>query len=70
MQQFLLKGALLFLLYYDVQPRPTRDIDLLRFGQNNIESMKSVCRDILQIENDDEIESDAKSVTLSLFDFR
>ena len=29
---FLLKGALLFDLWYDVPFRPTRDIDLLGFG--------------------------------------
>jgi hypothetical protein len=29
---FLLKGALLFDLWYDVPLRPTRDIDLLGFG--------------------------------------
>lgn len=31
-QHFLLKGALLFDLWYDVPLRPTRDIDLLGFG--------------------------------------
>ena len=33
---FLLKGALLFDLWYDVPLRPTRDIDLLGFGMAEI----------------------------------
>lgn len=32
--QYLLKGALLFNLWYDMPHRPTMDIDLLGFGNN------------------------------------
>ena len=33
--RFLLKGALLFALWYDTPHRPTRDADLLGFGPND-----------------------------------
>lgn len=32
--QYLLKGALLFNLWYDMPHRPTKDIDLLGFANN------------------------------------
>lgn len=35
---FLLKGALLFTLWYDVAHRPTLDADLLGFGPNDVET--------------------------------
>ena len=38
--QFLLKGALLFNLWYDMPHRPTKDIDLLGFGDNDIAYIK------------------------------
>ena len=34
--RFLLKGAMLFSLWYDDPHRPTRDADLLGFGQDDI----------------------------------
>lgn len=35
-KQFLLKGAMLFALWYDMPHRQTRDIDLLAFGDNDL----------------------------------
>lgn len=37
--RFLLKGALLFTLWYDIPHRPTRDTDLLGFGPSDLESV-------------------------------
>lgn len=37
--QFLLKGALLFTLWYDQPHRPTRDADLLGFGSSDLASL-------------------------------
>ena len=34
--QFLLKGAMLFSLWYDMPHRPTRDMDLLGFGPGEL----------------------------------
>jgi hypothetical protein len=61
-QNFLLKGALLFVLWYDVPHRPTRDADLLGFGADDIGSMENVFRDLCQIVVDDGIEFDSQSV--------
>jgi hypothetical protein len=59
---FLLKGALLFKLWYDVPLRPTRDADLLGFGPDDIGSVAAVFRDVCVIEVDDGIAFEADSV--------
>jgi predicted nucleotidyltransferase component of viral defense system len=61
-QNFLLKGALLFVLWYDVPHRPTRDADLLGFGADDIGSVESIFRDLCQIIVDDGIDFDPQSV--------
>jgi len=45
-QNFLLKGALLFVLWYDIPPRSTRDADLLGFGADDIGSVENVFRNL------------------------
>ena len=60
--KFLLKGALLFRLWYDVPHRPTRDADLLGFGPDDVESVAAVFRDVCVIDVDDGIEFEAGSV--------
>ena len=52
---FLLKGALLFALWYDHPHRPTRDADLLAFGSSDIDTLVAVFRDICGIASDDGI---------------
>ena len=46
-EQFLLKGAILFLVWTGDLHRPTKDIDLLGFGQNDVDvlvaDLKSIC---------------------------
>lgn len=42
---FLLKGALLFDLWFDVPHRPTRDIDLLGFGSGELSFMESTFKE-------------------------
>lgn len=44
--QFLLKGALLFDLWFDVPHRPTRDADLLGFGSAELPQIESTFKDI------------------------
>ena len=61
-QNFLLKGALLFVLWYDVPHRPTRDADLLGFGADDIGSVENVFRNLCQIIVDDGIEFAPQSV--------
>lgn len=43
-ERFLLKGALLFSLWYDIPHRPTRDADLLGFGDAGIGPMVDVSK--------------------------
>lgn len=60
--QFLLKGALLFDLWFDVPHRPTRDADLLGFGSADIPHLEDLFRQISQIEGDDGIVFQADTV--------
>lgn len=53
--RFLLKGALLFNLWYDLPRRPTRDADLLGFGSSNISELIQAFKNICAIECDDGI---------------
>ncbi len=46
--QFLLKGAMLFALWYDMPHRPTRDMDLLGFGAGELFVLERVFREITQ----------------------
>ena len=60
--RYLLKGALLFSLWYDQPHRPTRDADLLGFGPDDVESAVAVFREIGSIEVDDGRVFDVTSV--------
>ncbi|MDP3333786.1 MAG: nucleotidyl transferase AbiEii/AbiGii toxin family protein [Methylotenera sp.] len=62
--QFLLKGALLFTLWYDMPHRPTRDADLLGFGNSDLRSIENVFREISSIQADDGISFDPSSVVV------
>ena len=59
---FLLKGALLFSLWYDLPHRPTRDADLLGFGPDDIDTAVATFREICQITVEDAIAFDPASV--------
>ncbi len=51
--QFLLKGALLFDLWFDMPHRPTHDADFLGFGSAEIPHIEEIFRDICRIEVED-----------------
>ncbi|MCT0227446.1 MAG: hypothetical protein ACI9IO_000214 [Cyanobium sp.] len=51
--RFLLKGAMLFALWYDMPHRPTRDMDLLGFGAGDLFVLERVFREIAQQPVDD-----------------
>ncbi|MGS5088594.1 nucleotidyl transferase AbiEii/AbiGii toxin family protein [Hydrogenophaga sp. A37] len=53
--QFLLKGALLFDLWFDEPHRPTHDADLLGFGSSEIPHLEQVFRELSQIACEDGI---------------
>lgn len=59
---FLLKGALLFSLWYDVPHRPTRDADLLGFGPDDVESIVAVFQDICRIASEDGVDFDPQQI--------
>jgi hypothetical protein len=59
---YLLKGALLFSLWYDQPTRPTRDADLLGFGADDTATAIAVFREICKIEVEDGIVFDPDSV--------
>ena len=52
-EQFLLKGAMLFALWYEMPHRPTRDMDLLGFGPGELFVLERVFREIAQEPVDD-----------------
>lgn len=60
--RFVLKGALLFTLWYDLPHRATRDADLLGFGSGDTAAMAQVFRDIASIAGEDGIVFDPASV--------
>ncbi|MDT8282422.1 MAG: nucleotidyl transferase AbiEii/AbiGii toxin family protein [Gammaproteobacteria bacterium] len=62
-EQFLLKGALLFWIWNENFHRPTRDIDLLSYGDNDVPHLIDVFRQIVSVDNDDGLEFDVDSVT-------
>lgn len=52
---YLLKGALLFSLWYDQPHRPTRDADLLGFGPDDIDTAVAAFSEICEMKVDDGI---------------
>ncbi len=61
-ERFLLKGALLFTLWYDMPHRATRDVDLLGFGASDLDAITRTFRDIAAIDVNDGITFDPASV--------
>jgi predicted nucleotidyltransferase component of viral defense system len=59
---FLLKGALLFDLWFDVPLRPTRDIDLLGFGLAELPHVIGVFEELCQIDVEDAMVFTADSI--------
>lgn len=62
--RFILKGALLFRLWFDLTQRPTRDADFLGFGNAEPEEFAAVFREIAEMTmaEDDGLIFDATSV--------
>jgi len=50
---FVLKGALLFALWYDTPHRPTKDADLLGFGADDADTLRATFTAICAIDADD-----------------
>ncbi len=62
--RFLLKGAMLFVLWDDRMPRPTRDVDFLGFGRMEVAALVATFREIGRTPvPPDGLEFDAEAVT-------
>jgi len=61
--QFLLKGALLFWVWNENFHRPTRDIDLLSFGDNDVAHLVEVFRQIVGQDDGDGLVFDEESIS-------
>lgn len=59
---FLLKGAQLFSLWYDHPHRPTRDADLLSFGPSDVAVLEANFREICAVASEDGILFDAAAI--------
>lgn len=61
-ETFLLKGALLFDLWFDQPHRPTRDMDLLGFGSSDMANLVTVFCTVCALPHDDGIVFDPATV--------
>lgn len=62
-KQFLLKGAMLFALWYNMPHRATRDIDLLAYGDNDLEIIRKIFQEIAMLPCDDGFIFDVNRIT-------
>lgn len=51
--KFLLKGAALFAFWFDKPHRPTRDMDLLGSGKNDIPTLENIIRQMCEVKEED-----------------
>jgi predicted nucleotidyltransferase component of viral defense system len=63
-KRFVLKGAMLMRMWFDLPFRPTRDLDLLGFGDPDPEAMLSIFRGICSIELDDGVQFNAQGLRI------
>jgi Nucleotidyl transferase AbiEii toxin, Type IV TA system len=61
---FVLKGALLFALWYDTPHRPTKDADLLGFGADDVDTLRDVFRTVCLIDAGDGTRFDIESMRI------
>ena len=62
--RFVLKGAMLMTTWFDDPHRPTRDLDLLGYGEPDPEAMLGVFREICAVEADDGIAFDVAGLEI------
>jgi predicted nucleotidyltransferase component of viral defense system len=65
-EQFILKGAMLFSIWSDEPFRPTKDIDLLGFGEDSEERLRGIFQQVCSIKpkQPDGITFDAQKITV------
>lgn len=62
--RFVLKGAMLMTTWFDDPHRPTRDLDLLGYGEPDPDAMLGVFREICAVEADDGIAFDVAGLEI------
>lgn len=62
---FVLKGALLFALWYDTPHRPTKDADLLGFGADDTDTLRATFNAVCAIDADDGVRYDTQGMKLA-----
>ena len=62
---FILKGAMLFALWYDTPHRPTRDADLLGFGPGDAQTLLAAFRDVCAVDVDDGVQFDPRAIAVA-----
>ncbi|MGF6419279.1 putative nucleotidyltransferase component of viral defense system [Stenotrophomonas sp. AN71] len=62
--QFLLKGAMLFAVWFDAPHRPTRDADFLRFGSTEPAHLLRIARSLCAVASDDGLHFDPASIAI------
>jgi predicted nucleotidyltransferase component of viral defense system len=65
-ERFVLKGAMLMTTWFKDPFRPTRDLDLLGFGDPDPQAMLAVFREICAVEADDGVTFDGEGLTVDL----
>lgn len=64
--RFVLKGAMLMTVWFDAPFRPTRDLDLLGFGDSDPQAMLAIFREICAVDIDDGVVFDGAGLTIDL----
>lgn len=64
-KRFVLKGAILMTTWFDDPHRPTRDIDLLGFGDPRPDEMLKVFREICSVEENDGVQFDVDKLEVT-----
>lgn len=64
-KRFVLKGAMLMTTWFDDPHRPTRDIDLLGFGDPRPDAMLEVFREVCRIQENDGVEFDVDKLEVT-----
>jgi len=65
-ERFVLKGAMLMTTWFEDPFRPTRDLDLLGYGDPDAEAMLAVFREICAVEMDDGVVFDVPGLAVDL----
>lgn len=62
--RFVLKGAMLMTTWFDVPFRPTRDLDLLGYGDPETEGILRIFAEVCEIDTNDGVVFDSKSLAV------